>query len=215
MSKGNVKLDGIKEKMSLFFEKVGALTKLQRLLICLATFAVLGGGYYYFFFMPRYDRLAKLQKNYQNQVKTLATYRKRASKILKYEKMMAAAREEFSLAMKALPDKRELPGLLTAISRAGSDAGLVFQLFKPENEINKDFYKQIPVAIKVEGRYHQITDFLFQIMHLNRIVNINSVYVKSRRAGKILEMSCRAVTYMFVERKGKSGKHKGRKRRKG
>jgi hypothetical protein len=45
--------------------------------------------------------------------------------------------------------------------------------------------------------------------------NINSVYVKSRRAGKILEMSCRAVTYMFVERKGKSGKHKGRKRRKG
>jgi type IV pilus assembly protein PilO len=204
----------IKEKLSVFFEKVGELTKIQRLLICLVTFAVIGGGYYYFVFMPKHDELKKLELHYQSRVKQLATYKKRAAKILKYEKLMAKAQEEFNIAMRALPDKRELPSLLTGISKAGSDAGLAFHLFKPEKEINKEFYNQLPVSIKVVGRYHQITDFFFQIIQLNRIVNIDNVHVKSKKGGKILEMSCKAVTYMFVEKKEPKDKNKRKRKKK-
>ncbi|NOX33644.1 MAG: type 4a pilus biogenesis protein PilO [Deltaproteobacteria bacterium] len=213
MTKEKSKIDEIKEKLSAFFEKVGELTKVQRLLICLITFAVIGGSYYYFVFMPKHGELKKVEQNYQNKLKLLSTYKRRASEILKYEKMMAQTQEEFNTAMKALPDKRELPSLLTGISKAGSDAGLAFHLFKPENEVNKEFYKEIPISIKVKGRYHQLTDFFFQITRLNRIVNINNVAVKSRKGAKILEMSCKAVTYMFVEKKGPKNKNK-RKRKK-
>lgn len=205
------KIDEIKEKVSLAFEKVGALTKVQRLLVCLVTFAVIGGAYYYFVFMPKHEELKKVQQNYKTQLNKLSTYKARAAEILKYEKMMAATREKFNLAMRALPDKREIPALLTGISKAGSDAGMAFHLFKPDNEINKEFYKEIPVSIKVEGGYHQITDFFFQITKLNRIVNINNVDVKGKKGGKILEMSCKAVTYMFVEKIKSENKRKKRK----
>ncbi|CCK78754.1 MULTISPECIES: type IV pilus inner membrane component PilO [Desulfobacula] len=207
------KINEIKERLSLVFEKIGALTKVQRLLVCLITFAVIGGAYYYFVFMPKHEELKKVQQNYETQLNKLSTYKKRAAEILKYEKMMAATQEKFNEAMKALPDKREIPALLTGISKAGSDAGLAFHLFKPNNEINKEFYKEIPVSIKVEGRYHQITDFFFQITRLNRIVNINDVDVKGKKGGNILEMSCKAVTYMFVENI-KSSKKNQRKKRK-
>ena len=214
MSKEKGKFSEIKEKAGVAFEKVGALTKLQRMLICLVTFAVIGGAYYYFVFIPKHDELKKVQRNYQNQAKKLSTYKKRAAEIIKYEKKMAQAQEEFNLAMQALPDKRELPSLLTGISKAGSDAGLAFLLFQPDKEVNKAFYKEIPVSIKVEGRYHQITDFLFQITRLNRIVNINNVNIKSQSGGKKLEMSCRAVTYMFIEKKKPKDKNKRDRKKK-
>jgi len=208
------KKSAINEKLSVFFDKVGALTKVQRLLICLVTFAIIGGAYYYFVFMPKHDELKKLQQHYQGRVKQLSIYKKRASEILKYEKLMAKAQEEFNIAMRALPDKREIPSLLTGISNAGSDAGLAFHLFKPEKEIDKEFYKELPLSIKVVGRYHQITDFFFQIIRLNRIVNIDNVHVKSQKGGKILEMSCKAVTYMFVEKKEIKDKNKRKRKKK-
>ncbi len=204
----------INEKLGAFFEKIGTLTRVQRLLICLVTFAIIGGGYYYFVFMPKHDELKKLEQHYQGRVKQLSIYKKRAAEILKYEKLMAKAQEEFNIAMRALPDKRELPSLLTGISKAGSDAGLAFHLFKPEKEINKEFYKELPVSIKVVGRYHQITDFFFQIIRLNRIVNIDNVQMKSQKGGKILEMSCKAVTYMFVEKKEVKDKNKRKRKKK-
>lgn len=164
--------------------------------------------------MPKHEELGKVKKNYENKLNMLATYKKRAAEISKYEKLMSEAQEEFNLAMKALPDKRELPSLLTGISKAGSDAGLEFHLFKPEKEVNKEFYNEIPVSIKVEGRYHQITDFFFQIIGLNRIVNINNVDVKTKKGGKILGMSCKAVTYMFVEQKEPVDNNKRKRKKK-
>lgn len=203
----------IKEKLNPFFEKVGALTKIQRLAVCIGAFALIGGAYYYFVYMPKHEELKKVKQTYQAQKKKLANYKSQAAQLLKWEKKMAATQAEFNQAMQALPDKREIPSLLTGISKSGSDAGLAFHLFKPESEKNKTFYKEIPVSIKVVGRYHQLTDFFFQIIQLNRIVNINNVQVTSKKGGKGLEMSCKAVTYMFVEQKKETKKTK-RKRKK-
>ncbi len=200
MSDVKSQIEELKGKLNQGFEKVGTLTKVQRLIICFVTFSLIGGAYYYFIFQPKHDNLKQLKQTYQTQVRQLATYRQRASEIIKYEKLMAQTQSEFDEAMKALPDKRELPSLLTNISKAGSDAGLAFHLFQPTNEVNKEFYSEIPVSIKLEGRYHQITDFFFQIIRLNRIVNIDNVKVKSKQSGNELDMSCRAVTYMFVEK---------------
>lgn len=142
----------------------------------------------------------------------LATYKKRADEIIIYEKKMAETLESFNEAMKALPDKKEIPSLLTGISRAGSNAGLAFHLFQPESEVNKEFYSEIPVSIKVEGRYHQIADFFFQVLQLNRIVTLNDVAVKSKPDGQTLEMSCKAVTYMFLEKQALQEKDQKQKK---
>lgn len=204
----------IKAKLNPLFEKIGELTKIQRLVICLLTFAIVGGGWYYFIFMPKQEELQKARQTYNSKKRQLANYKKAASELLKYEQKMAATQQEFNLAMRALPDKRELPSLLTNISKAGSVAGLDFHLFKPESEKNQTFFKEIPVSIKVEGRYHQITDFFFQVIRLNRIVNINNVEVKSKKGGNLLQMSCKAVTYMFIEQKEQDKNKKKRKRKK-
>lgn len=194
------KLDEVKEKIAEVFSRIGKLTRLQRLLICVVTIALIGGGYYYFFYAPRQEELVRVEQELKTQAQKLNTYMIKARTLKKWEKKMAEVEEQFYIAMKALPDKKELPSLLTGVSKAGSRAGLKFLLFQPAPEVNREFYMEIPLSIRVSGSYHQITDFFFQVARLNRIVNIKNMDMK--RAPKIpgmISMNCNAVTYMFKE----------------
>ncbi len=208
--------DKIKTQTSKMFESVGQLSRLQRLLICLVTFAVIGGGYYYFIFMPEHRKLQQVTKVFQAQSNKLDVVKRQASDLEKWEAKMTEVEQAFYVATRALPDKKEVPSLLTEISVAGSNAGLTFLLFQPEPAVNKEFYNEIPLSMKVEGNYLQIADFFFQVSRLNRIVNIKNISMrKNKTIPDIIDMSCSAVTYMFVEavqeQKPDKKKQKGKK----
>lgn len=210
------KTSQIQEKVNALFAGIGKLTKVQRLLICLGTLVLVGGVYYYFIFMPKHAELKKVKAVHQTQVKKLADYKRKALSLGKFEKEMAAVQEKFDFAVRALPEKKELPSLLTGVSKAGSRAGLKFLLFQPEPVVNREFYKEIPLSMTVAGNYAQIADFFFQVAGLNRIVNIQNISMTSNKKspGKV-QMKCKAVTYMFVENVGDKAKGKNRKNKKG
>ncbi len=206
--------DQLKVKVNALFVRIGKLTKVQRLLICLVTFSLIGGSYYYFVFAPKHEALQSARAELKTQENKLNTFKIKARSLAKFEKQMAEAQEKFNIAMKALPDKKELPSLLTGVSKAGSNAGLEFLLFQPEPVVNKEFYKEIPLSMTVSGSYHQVADFFFQVAGLNRIVNIQDVTIKTDTQNQgLINMKCSAVTYMFAElveekSKGKKGKKK-------
>ena len=192
--------DRFSKKLSAIFERVGKLSRLQRLLICLVTFALMGGGYYYFIFMPEHNKLQQVTKTFEAQSKKLQMVKRQASDLKEWETKMQAVEQEFYLATRALPDKKELPSLLKEVSVAGSNAGLTFMLFQPNPPVNKEFYKEIPLSMKVEGNFLQIADFFFQVSRLNRIVNIKNISLRRSKTGQgTIDMGCNAVTYMFVE----------------
>ncbi len=205
----------IRNQANQLFAGIGRLSKLQRLLICLGTFLVIGGAYSYFVFVPRYKTLESARAELKTQETRLASFKVKARSLTRYEKQMAEAQEKFNTAMKALPDKKEVPALLTGISKAGTNAGLEFKLFQPEPMVNKEFYKEIPLSMAVNGTYHQVADFFFQVADLNRIVNIKTMSMKKhgKEKGRV-EMKCSAVTYMFAEPKAGASKDKKSKKKK-
>jgi type IV pilus assembly protein PilO len=193
----------IKQKFQANFdkalEKIEALSRMQRLLIWILTFVLISSGFYFFVFESKYQGYRQAQQKYQSQLNMLSNYKLRAAGIGAYEKKMAETQQALGKAMKALANKREIPAMLTSLSQAGRRAGLIFHLFQPEKEINKEFYTEIPVSIQVEGRYHQIADFFFQVLQLGTIVNIKNLYVQSKQEGYELHMACQATTYMFTK----------------
>lgn len=206
--------------MDALFEKIGALTIIQRLLICVGAIGLIGAGFYFLMLGPKLDSLKAARANLQNQKNLLAKYKSRASNLEKVEAQMAQAQENFNIAMTALPDKRELPSLLDEISKAGMDSGLDVRLFAPQNMVANESYTEIPFSITAAGHYHQMAEFFYRVAQFNRIVNMSSIDMNLFRgkeqadANKIL-MKCVAVTYMFVEPKDDGGKgKKGRKKHK-
>ena len=190
--------------------KVGELTKLQRYVVFCGTLLVIVFVYGYFFYLPKQEVISGLSKKYEELVKELDATKKKASQLKSYQKKMKEAEVQFQIVQKTLPEKKEIPSLLTAISQAGRDSGLEFLLFQPKKEIKKEFYAEIPVAMKVKGNYHNVALFFDKVSNLSRIVNIRNIKIGG---GKSLNTSCTAVTYRFIEMSEKKSKKKGKKKK--
>lgn len=183
------------------FQKVEKLTKLHRILICVGVLILLVGPSVYFLFMPKHKEITKLRADLGKLEQELMIAKRKAAKLKEVEAQMAAAKEKFEEAKKALPESEEIPTLLTNISYSGQDAGLDFLLFQPNPEKPKQFHAEIPVSIQVNGSYHDFVNFAYKISELNRIVNLKDVRMtkKGEAEEDTLNVTCTAVTYRFLE----------------
>ena len=105
---------------------------------------------------------------------------------------------------KQLPGKAEMDALLSDISQAGLGRGLQFEQFKPGQVEIKDYYAELPIAIKISGRYHDIGAFAADVSNLSRIVTlhnlgINQVSTKDANVNGNLLMEATARTYRYLD----------------
>ena len=194
-------------------DKIEKLSKLYRLLISGGIFLVFIGVAVFLFYMPKYENIATLEKELAKLDKELQTAKKNAKDLKKFQQKMRDAEEQFKIVMKSLPEKEEIPSLLTSISDSGKDSGLEFLLFQPKGEITKDFYAEIPVAMTVKGKFHNIATFFDRVARLSRVVNIRNISMKPVQDNLSLTTSCTAVTYKFIENKPANKKNKSKKKK--
>ncbi len=100
---------------------------------------------------------------------------------------------------KQLPSKAEMDALLSDINQAGLGRSLQFELFRPGQVTVKEYYAELPIAIRVTGRYHDIGDFASDIAHLSRIVTLNTQLVIVPGRDDILAMDATARTYRYLD----------------
>ncbi len=198
-----------------FFEKIEKLTKVQRIAITAVIFGLITAGFIYLLYWPKFERINNLNSNLKKLQKKLETAKRNAKDLKKFQVKMKEAEAQFRLAMKKLPEREEIPSLLSSISNSGQRVGLEFLLFEPKAERKKEFYAEIPVAMNIKGDYHNLAAFFDQVARLSRIVNIKNIQM-TRSKGKNshdLSTKCMAVTYKFIDTPAKK-KNKKKKRRK-
>ena len=101
---------------------------------------------------------------------------------------------------KQLPGKAEMDALLSDINQAGLGRGLQFELFRPGSVVVKDYYAELPISIKVSGRYHDIGAFAGDIANLSRIVTLHNLVITSPKdTGGALSMEATARTYRYLD----------------
>jgi type IV pilus assembly protein PilO len=103
---------------------------------------------------------------------------------------------------KQLPGKAEMDALLSDINQAGLGRGLQFELFRPGQVEVKDYYAELPIAIKVSGRYNDMGSFAADVANLSRIVtlhNLSIAPVAGRDTGGNLTMEATARTYRYLD----------------
>ena len=109
--------------------------------------------------------------------------------------------EEYVIQLeKQLPGKAEMDALLSDINTAGLGRGLQFELFRPGQVVVKDYYAELPIAIRVTGRYHDIGAFTADIANLSRIVTLHNMNIAAGRDnGAALSMEATARTYRYLD----------------
>jgi type IV pilus assembly protein PilO len=102
---------------------------------------------------------------------------------------------------KQLPGKAEMDALLTDINQAGVGRGLVIDQFIPGQTETKEYYAELPIAIRVSGRFHDIGAFAADIAALSRIVTLHNLSISPdpKSAGGGLSMEALARTYRYLD----------------
>ncbi len=99
---------------------------------------------------------------------------------------------------KQLPSKAEMDALLSDINQAGLGRSLQFDLFKPGQVAVKEYYAELPISIKVSGRYHDIGAFASDIANLSRIVTLNNLSIAPKTDG-MLALESTAKTFRYLD----------------
>lgn len=99
---------------------------------------------------------------------------------------------------KQLPSKAEMDALLSDINQAGLGRSLQFDLFRPGQIAVKEYYAELPIALRVTGRYHDIGSFASDIANLSRIVTLNNLNIVPGKDGT-LAMDATAKTFRYLD----------------
>jgi type IV pilus assembly protein PilO len=99
---------------------------------------------------------------------------------------------------KELPSKAEMDALLSDINQAGVGRSLQFDLFKPGSVTVRDYYAELPIDVKLVGRYHDMGAFASDIASLSRIVTLNNVNITPLADGN-LTLSAVAKTFRYLD----------------
>lgn len=162
--------------------------------------------------------LNDLDSKYSKLESKLQEDRRIASNLPKFKAEFEKLQEQLNDALAELPNKKEIPSLLTSIAGLAKEDGLEVLSFKPKGEIKKGFYAEVPVELELRGAYHEVAMFFYDVGQLARIVNINNLQMGKAKmvAGRnVLSIKCLATTFMFVENaptKASKKKRRGKRR---
>lgn len=101
---------------------------------------------------------------------------------------------------KQLPSKAEMAALLSDINQAGLGRSLQFDLFRPGQVVVREYYAELPIDVRVIGKYHDMGAFASDIAHLSRIVTLNNISISptSKDVGT-LTMDATARTFRYLD----------------
>ncbi|MEY4754019.1 MAG: hypothetical protein RJA44_1694 [Pseudomonadota bacterium] len=158
------------------------------------------------------DADAGLQVAAEQEQTLKASYRNRLAQAINLDelrKQKLQVQEYVTQLERQLPGKAEMDALLSDINQSGLGRGLQFELFRPGQSTLKNYYAELPISIKVTGRYHDIGSFAADVANLSRIVTLhNLVIAVPTTAGPAgaqvpsvqLSMEATARTYRYLDK---------------
>lgn len=174
----------------------------QKIAMLAVTVILMIALYYSFLFGPRADELAKLADSVEiaRNEKTVKT--QKAANLSRLRHDLQRLDAELRKAIAQLPEKREIPELLSSISSKAQQSGLDVLLFRPRAESYQEFYAEVPVDITVKGNFYNTVNFFDEVGRMDRLVNIDNIGFKNPTVSGdnvVLETTSVATAFRFLD----------------
>jgi type IV pilus assembly protein PilO len=142
-----------------------------------------------------------LQVEREKELKLREDFKTKLSKAVNLEvlkKQREQVQQYVTQLEKQLPSKSEMDALLSDINQAGLGRSLQFDLFRPGQVAVKEYYAELPITLRVSGKYHDIGSFASDIANLSRIVTLNNLSISPKQDGSLL-MDATAKTFRYLD----------------
>jgi type IV pilus assembly protein PilO len=195
----------LSELKELELSNIGEWPMAAKGLVIVVLAGLIGFGWY---FLVIKDQITRLDSTKAKEIELRTSFEKKQEKAVNleaYREQLAEMDASFGAMLRQLPDQTEVAALLVDVSQTGLAAGLEFELFQPSPEQNKEFYAELPIRVRVTGRYHDFGRFISGLAALPRIVTIHNVNISAPAKGgdtanaQRLTMEATVKTYRYLD----------------
>ena len=173
-----------------------------QLLVFLVVGVVLIGIFYFIVYSPTQDEISSIVLQSEKLQEEIRKAEKNESKLKKLEEEKASNEAIMEQLKGILPEKPEVSQILRKIQAIASNARLKTSTFTFNNENKRDIYLEWPIAISLEGNYHNLGLFFDQVARLKKIFTIDGLHISplnSLSYDYTIQASFTATTYIYVE----------------
>ncbi len=193
--------------MAIDAQTIANLSPAKKILLVLVMVVLIFGLYWQFAYKGKARTINRLRSDLSNKQAKLNENEAIARNLPRFKEEVKKLNQQLGKVVQELPNSREIPNLLETVSNLGALNGLEVIYLKPRNDVDKGFYAEVPIAIKVKGGYHEMGLFLDALSRLPRIINVSDITMGNAREDErsgviVLDISALATTYRYIEKGG-------------
>ena len=165
--------------------------------------AIICGAFWYFWYSPALEEESRKTAQLEALQREIRALEVTANKLQEFQREVQLLEAQLETLKRILPPEKETPDLMRRVQSLASQSRLNIKTFTPAAEVMKDFYKEVPINVDVEGTYHDLGQFFDRVSRLARLVNMTNVKVKAQAnqtGSNTIAASGVATTYVYVDK---------------
>jgi type IV pilus assembly protein PilO len=168
----------------------------------LLAFSGVGAFYYYYEGPLRSDMTARSTKLAVLRADISKGYAT-AKRLPEFRGQVAALEARLENLKSVLPDEKDAADLLRRLQTVAVQSNLTIKGFKPSPVVTKELHVEWPIALQLDGTYHNLATFFDRVGRFTRIINIRAVDIKGKDKpdpNSTIAATCVATTFVLLDK---------------
>ena len=127
-------------------------------------------------------------------------------RLVEFREELKTLERQFNDLKVVLPDKRDVADMLRRIQTLATQSSLVVKVFRPQAVVSKQLHQEWPMALELDGTYHDLARFFDHVSKVPRIINVGGIAHQEqgregrRRDGTTITAQCTATTFVLLDK---------------
>lgn len=174
------------------------LPPVGKAVLLVALLGLLSAAYYVGLHMTLEEENQDAQRQHAVLTNELNQARERQKEYLRLREELAAREASDKQNMRVLPESAEIPAFLDDLNRLAELSGLRVANVGPKQEGAEQFFVRVPVALTLEGKFHQLTKFFYNVSRLERAINMENISLTNpKKTGEEINLSVTVLATTF------------------
>lgn len=175
----NAQLQGVASQFEDLGNDPSRWPLIPRVLLCLA---IIAGTFALAWYVHLDPKIQSLNADRQAEFALQDEYRQKLAKAVNLDALKqqrAQVQRYVAQIEKQLPSQAEIAAVLYDVNAAGVGRNLLFETFRPGSEQRRDYYVELPIAVRLVGTFDDLGAFMADLARLPRIVTLSNMTLEN------------------------------------
>ena len=160
------------------------------------------GGFYWFYVVPTQAEMVTREQRLASLRIDIAKGSATANQLNQFRQQVAELEARLESLKAVLPEQKDVADLLRRIQTLATQSNLAIRGFKPAPSVTKQLHMEWPIALQLDGTYHNLAMFFDRVSKFSRIINVNNIVIRAKdkpEPTSTISVECMATTFVLLE----------------